>query len=102
LHDRPGVGWLRWGTAAGLVGAGIFLASWVVTMTGTFIGISIANVLTLANWAWMVVAPALAVIVFRRGQYQPHRLQHVLAEVLFAVAAVGGFFAAELIVSPGS
>ena len=102
LHDRPGVGWLRWGTAAGLVGVGMFLASWVVTMTGTFIGISVANVLTLANWAWMVVSPALAVIVFRRGQYQPHRLQHVLAEVPFAVAMVGGFFVAELVVSPGS
>jgi hypothetical protein len=51
---------------------------------------------------WMVVAPAIAVIVFRRGEYQPHRLQHVLAEVLFAVGVVGGFVVAELVVSPGS
>jgi hypothetical protein len=102
LHGRPGVRWLRWGIAAGLVGSGIFVANGVVTMSGTFVGMSAANVLTLANWVCMVVAPALAVIVFRRGEYQPQRLQHVLAEVLFAVGVVGGFFVAELVVSPGS
>jgi hypothetical protein len=102
LHGRPGVRWLRWGIAAGLVGAGIFLADAGATMTGTVIGISVATVLTLANLVWMVVAPALAVIVFRGGEYQPQRLQHVLAEVLFAVGAMGGFFVAELVLSPGS
>jgi hypothetical protein len=50
----------------------------------------------------MVAAPALALIVFRRGGYQPQRLQHVLAEVLFAVGVVGGFFVTELALPPGS
>jgi len=102
LHGRPGVRWLRWGIAAGLVGVGIFLANGVVSMSGTAVGMSVANVLTLANWVWMLVAPALAVIVFRRGEYQPQRLHHVLAEVLFAVGVVGSFLVAELVLSPGS
>jgi hypothetical protein len=71
-------------------------------MSGTSVGFGVANALTLANWVWMVAAPALALILFRRGGYQPQRLQHVLAEVLFAVGAVGGFFVTELALPPGS
>jgi hypothetical protein len=102
LHGRPGVRWLTWGNAAGLIGVAIVLVSAAASMTGTSVGFSVANALTLANWAWMVAAPALALIVFRRGGYQPQRLQHVLAEVLFAVGVVGGFFVTELALPPGS
>jgi hypothetical protein len=102
LHGRPGVRWLTWGNAAGLIGVAIVLVSAAASVTGTSVGFSVANALTLANWAWMVAAPALALILFRRGEYQPHRLHHVLAEVLFAVGVVGGFFVTGLALAPGS
>jgi hypothetical protein len=102
LHGRSGVRWLSSGIAAGLIGGAIVLASAFATMLGTSTGFNIANALTVAIVVWMIAAPALALILFRAGEYQPHRIQHVVAEILFAVGVLGGFFAAQQVLPPGA
>ncbi len=102
---RGSAHWLALGLAAGLVGIGFVLASFLLlVLLGSETAGSLSNVISLLTLGWMVVAPWLARFVRAPGQ-QIRRGElggHVIAGVFFAVAVFASFAASGLVLSPGS
>jgi hypothetical protein len=97
LHGRTGVAWLKWGVIAFGIGAGLVLLSALTTVTGNF---AAANALTLATFAWPLIAPIALVLVHREPQ--KNATGHAVAQAAFTISALAGFVLASQLLPPGS
>jgi hypothetical protein len=102
LRFRGFARWLLLGLAAALVGTAFLLASVLVLVL--FNSGAVSNAMTFFILAWMVLAPILAAVV-PAPKTRPEPLEvgaHVGAGVLITVALVVAFYAAALVLAPGS
>jgi hypothetical protein len=103
LRSRGSARWRLLGIVAGLVGAAFVIASVAALILFGSAGQRASNRLSLFPLAWMVIAPVLAGALRVLGKPAPRLpLAHVAAGVVFPVALAAGFYAAALVVSPGS
>lgn len=96
--------WLALGVGAVLVGIVLMLLSVLPLVLFNNAGMGVSNALILVTFGWMVVAPLLAGFL-RAPAQQTGRGQlagHLIAGFVLPVTLVVGFFAAELVLPPGS
>lgn len=103
LHARAARRWAAFGVGAGLVGVALVLAGMLALIGwgSTFSGQVAGNWLFVSVFAWMIVAPLLAVVV-RTGGHRPGWAGDVLAGLLGAVLLIGGCVATQRLLPPGS
>ena len=103
LHYRGSARWRTLGIGAGLVGAAFVVAGVAAIILFGSAGQRASERLSLLPLAWMGVAPVLAGVLRVAGRPATRLpLAHVAAGVVFPVALAAGFYAAALVVSPGS
>ncbi len=103
LHYRGSARWRTLGIGAGLVGAAFVVAGVVAIILFGSAGQRASDRLSLLPPAWMVAAPVLASVLRVPGRPAARLpLPHAATGVVFPVALVAGFYAATLVVSPGS
>jgi len=96
--------WLLLGLAAALVGTAFLLVSVLVLVLFNSGGMGVSSAMSLFILAWMVLAPILAAVVpAPKPRPEPQEVGgHVGAGVLITVALVVAFYAAALVLAPGS
>ena len=114
-------GFARWkelGLAAGLVGIGLLLISVLVLVLFNSAGMGVSSALTFFILAWMVIAPVLAGFIpapaknatpdpalradLPAGRVGESLPGHLGAGVTFALVSAVAFYAAGLVLAPGS
>jgi hypothetical protein len=101
-HHRSPAGSLRWGIGAGLVGAGLALASAAAVVLPDSARVGASQTLLVVLLLWIVIAPVLTgVLPVGRRPGERKMLPHLLAGVLFPIALVAGLGAAAAALPPG-
>ena len=100
-------GFPRWkllGLAAGLVGVGFLLISVLVLVAFNSAAMDVSSAMTLFIVGWMVVAPIVAVFIPARSRPFEGRSfpGHLGAGVVFTILSGAAFYAAGLVLAPGS
>lgn len=100
-------GFARWrelGGLAGLVGTALLLISVLVLVLFNDAGMGVSSNLTFFILGWMVVAPVLAALLpaSARSERPKGLLGHVGAGAVLTVVMVAAFYAAGLVLAPGS
>lgn len=104
LRYRGFAHWALVGVAAGLVGTSFLLTSVLVLVLFNSAAMGVSDAMTFFILGWMVGAPVLAGIIPLRnlGGRHDQLPGHISAGVIVTVALVLAFFAASLVLAPGS
>jgi hypothetical protein len=96
--------WKELGLAAGLVGVAFLLISVLVLVLFNSDAMGVSSAMTLFILAWMVAAPVVAAFIPAKARRaEPRTLTgHLGAGVTFTVVSVVAFYAAGLVLAPGS
>lgn len=103
LHARGVPGWARIGFMAGMVGMLLVVTSAAAVLLLDMVGAFAAQLLILATWVWMLVAPLLAAVVpgRTRGPWS-HPWTHASGAVVFTLGTMLAFYLTGVILPPGS
>lgn len=104
LRFRGFARWRALGLAAALVGTAFLLISVLVLVLFNSGGMGVSNAMTLFIFVWMLLAPIIAAVVpAPKTRPEPQQVGgHLGAGVLLTVGLVFAFYAAALVLAPGS